>query len=78
MGKIKGFLFAVRHREILIDRFGFIQNTVLWTEFIYYFCGMIVCVRSNRNVLVEWLDFIHNFLIVNYKATKNLPFDLFI
>ena len=39
---------------------------------------MIVRVRSNQNVLVEWLDFIHNYLIVNYKVTKNLPFDLFI
>ena len=39
---------------------------------------MIVRVRSNQNVLVEWLDFIHNYLIVYYKATKNLPFDLFI
>ena len=39
---------------------------------------MIVCVRSNRNNLVEWFDLIHNYLIVNYKVTKNLPFDLFI
>ena len=39
---------------------------------------MIVRVRSNQNVLVEWLDFIHNYLIVNYKVTKNLPFNLFI
>ena len=42
------------------------------------FCNLIVRIRFNRKNLVEWLDFIHNFLIVNYKVTKNLPFDLFI
>lgn len=39
---------------------------------------MIVRVCSNRKNLVEWLDLIHNYLICNYKVTKNLPFDLFI
>ena len=24
--------------------------------------------------LVEWLKFIHNYLIITYKVTKNLPF----
>ena len=45
---------------------------------IYYFYGMIVCVRSKRNNLVEWFDLIHNYLIVNYKVTKNQPFALFV
>ena len=56
----------------------FVQNTVSWAEFIYYFCDMTVCVRSNRKNWVEWLDLIHNYLICNHKVTKNLPFDLFI
>jgi hypothetical protein len=56
----------------------FVQNTVWWTEFIYYFCDMTVRVHYNRKHLVEWLDLIHNYLICNYKVKKNLPSDLFI
>ena len=39
---------------------------------------MTVRVCYNRKHLVEWLDLIHNYLICNYKVTKNLPSDLFI
>jgi len=34
---------------------------------------MIERICINRTVLVEWHNFVHNYLIVNYKVTKNLP-----
>lgn len=34
----------------------FYTEYCLGTEFIYYFYDSIVCVRSNQNILVEWLD----------------------
>ena len=34
---------------------------------------MIECLCINRTVLAEWHDFVHNYLIFNYKVTKNLP-----
>ena len=33
------------------------QNTALWNEFIYYFCGVIELMRVNRKALVKWLHF---------------------
>ena len=45
------------------------------TEFILYFCGVIVRLCVNIKGLVKWLGFIHNYLIFNYKVTKNLPLD---
>jgi hypothetical protein len=40
-----------------------------------YFCCVIGLGCFNRTDLVKWSEFIHNYLIYNYKVAKNPPLD---
>ena len=51
----------------------FLHDAARFYKSILYLCGMIERICINRTVLVEWHNFVHNYLIFNYKVTKNLP-----